>query len=182
MIFRETEIPGVVVVELDETVDERGIFARSFCTREFAEHGIAMQIAQCNVSFNRKRGTLRGLHYQAEPKSESKLVRCTRGAIFDVAVDLRPESPTYCRWVGVELDAEARRGLYIPPGCAHGFQTLCDEAEIYYLMGAAHDPALARGVRWDDPAFGIAWPMQPTAMSERDAGFPDLQPEARKPV
>ena len=181
MIFRDTNIPGVVVVELDKVADERGFFARSFCVAEFADHGIAMPVAQCSVSFNEKRGTLRGLHYQVAPSTETKLVRCTRGAMFDVAVDLRPESPTYCRWIGVELDADAHRAVFIPSGCAHGFQTLSDEAEVFYLMGEAYDPALDRGVRWNDPAFGIDWPIEPTVISERDAGFADFVPASGQP-
>ncbi len=178
MIFRATEIPGVVIVELDKIVDERGFFARSVCTREFADHGIALQAAQCNVSFNKLRGTLRGLHYQVEPKPDPKLVRCTRGMMYDVAVDLRPESPAYCRGVGVELDAETHRALFIPAGCAHGFQTLTDDVEVLYMMGEAYDPALARGVRWNDPAFGIEWPFEPTAISEPDDAYPDFEPQA----
>ena len=182
MIFRDTKIPGLMVVELDKIADERGFFARSFCARDFADHGIAMRVAQCSVSFNDKRGTLRGLHYQAAPSTETKLVRCTRGAIFDVAVDLRPESPTYCRWIGMELDADAHRAMFIPSGCAHGFQTLSDQAEVFYLMGEAYDPALDRGVRWNDPSFAIKWPLEPTMISKRDAGFPSLRPATGNPV
>ncbi len=182
MIFRDTEIPGITVVELDKRADERGFFARSYCAREFADHGIAMGVAQCNVSLNDKRGTLRGLHYQAAPSTETKLIRCTRGAIFDVAVDLRPESPTYRRWIGIELDADAHRAMFIPSGCAHGFQTLSDAAEVFYLMGEAYDPALDRGVRWNDPALAIKWPLEPTVISKRDAGFPSLPPSTGKPA
>ena len=177
MIFRATEIPGAGVVDLEKRADERGFFGRSFCTDEFADHGIGMRVAQCNVSVSERRGTLRGLHYQAEPKPHSKLVRCTRGKIFDVAVDLRPDSPAYCRWIAVELDAATHRALFVPAGCAHGFQALTDDVEVLYLMGEAYDPALDRGVRWNDPAFGIAWPMEPTVMSERDAGLADFRPE-----
>ncbi len=178
MIFRDTELPGVVVVDLDKTADDRGFFARSYCAREFADHGIAFEVVQCNVSANARRGTLRGLHYQAEPKPAPKLVRCTRGTLYDVAVDLRPDSPAYCRWVGVELDAAGHRALYVPAGCAHGFQTLSDDVEALYLMGAAYDEALARGVRWNDPAFAISWPLAPTVISERDAGYADFRPAA----
>ncbi len=178
MIFRATEIPGVAIVDLDKLLDERGFFARSFSTGEFADHGVPIEAAQCNVSVNRLRGTLRGMHYQAAPKPDPKLVRCTRGTMYDVAVDLRPESPMYCRWVGVELDAATHRALFIPAGCAHGFLTLTDDVEVLYVMGAAYDPALARGVRWDDPAFAIAWPCPPTAISERDRGYPDFAPRA----
>ena len=181
MIFRDTDIPGVVVVELEKIADERGFFARGFCAAEFADRGLAMAVAQCNVSLNLRRGTLRGLHYQAEPKPDARLVRCTRGAMFDVAVDRRPASPTYCRWMGVELDAAAHRALFVPAGCAHGFQTLTDDVEVVYLMGEAYDPALDRGVRCNDPAFAIDWPIEPTVMSERDAGFADFLPAAGKP-
>ena len=174
MIFRDTDLPGVVVVELDKIADERGFFARSFCAAEFAGRGLAMEVAQCNVSFNARRGTLRGLHFQAEPRPHARLVRCTGGAMFDVAVDLRPDSPAYCRWIGVELDAAAHRALFVPAGCAHGFQTLTDDVEVLYLMAEAYDPALDRGVRWNDPAFGIDWPIEPTVMSGRDAGFADF--------
>ncbi len=178
MIFRATEIPGVAIVDLDKLLDERGFFARSLCTGEFADHGVPIEAAQCNVSVNRLRGTLRGMHYQAAPKPDPKLVRCTRGTMYDVAVDLTPEPPLYSRWVGVELDAATHRALFIPAGCAHGFLTLTDDVEVLYVMGAAYDPELARGVRWDDPAFAIAWPCPPTAISERDRGYPDFAPQA----
>ena len=176
MIFAETEVPGVLAVELEKLGDERGFFARSFCAEEFARHGLAAAFVQVNISFNRRRGTLRGLHYQAEPKPEPKLVRCTRGAIFDVAVDLRPGTATYCRWTARELSAGNHRALYVPAGCAHGFITLEDDSEVCYLMGAAYDPELARGVRWNDPAFAIAWPLQPSVISARDAGYADFVP------
>ena len=176
MIFRETDLAGVVIVDLERLADERGTFARSFCEREFGENGLTMRVVQCNVSTNPHRGTLRGLHYQAEPRAEPKLVTCTRGRIYDVAVDVRPQAPTFCRWVGVELDAESGRALYIAAGYAHGFQTLTDDVVVSYLMGEAYDPSLARGVRWNDPAFAIHRPLAPTAISERDAGFADIQP------
>ena len=175
MKFKPTRVPGVLVVELDRHEDERGFFARSFCEREFREHGLADRFVQANVSYNRRRNTLRGLHYQAEPKPEPKLVRCTRGRIFDVAVDLRADSPSYCGWVGVELSEANRAGLYVPPGCAHGFLTLEDGSEVLYLMGAEYDPALARGVRWDDPAFSVVWPASPEVISARDAAYLDLR-------
>ena len=174
MIFQETEIPGVITVELERFSDERGFFARSYCADEFAEHGLNAGFVQANISFNRQRGTLRGLHYQAEPTPEPKLVRCTRGAVFDVAVDLRRKSRSYCRWVGIELNQENRRALYVPPGCAHGFITLENDAEVTYLMGAPYVPELARGVRWDDPAFAIRWPAHPTVISDRDASYRDF--------
>lgn len=176
MIFTETDIPGVAVVELERLDDARGFFARSFCAEEFAAHGLESAFVQANVSYNARRGTLRGLHYQAEPRPEAKLVRCTRGAIFDVAIDLRADSARYRRWVGRELTAENRRALHIPAGCAHGLLTLEDDTEVMYLMGAAYDPALARGVRWNDPVFAIDWPFAPTFVSERDAAYPDFAP------
>jgi len=177
VIFEQTAIPGVVLIELEKISDERGFFARGFCAETFAAHGLADQFVHANISFNHHRATLRGLHYQAEPQPEPKLVRCTRGAVFDVAVDLRPESASYCRWVGYELSADNHRALYIPPGCAHGFITLVDACELFYLMGAAYEPTLARGVRWNDPAFAIDWPLQPQVLSERDATYPDFAPD-----
>jgi len=174
MKFTATKIAGVTVVETEPVDDDRGSFARTFCGAEFAAAGLALKVAQANLSRNRRRGTLRGMHYQAEPKPEPKLVGCLRGSIFDVAVDLRPDSPTYCGWTGVELTESNGRALFIPPGCAHGFLTLTDDTLVSYLMGAFYDPALARGVRWDDPAFGIDWPDRPTVISARDAAYPDF--------
>ena len=176
VIFEDTEIPGVVVIDLDRIEDDRGFFARSFCAGEFADRKLCKSFVQANISFNRLRGTLRGMHYQADPKPEPKLVRCTRGAIFDVAVDLRTDSPTFRCWTGRELTANNHRALFVPLGCAHGFVSLVDDTEVFYLMGAAYDPALARGVRWNDPAFAIDWPMQPTTLSDRDASYPDFLP------
>ncbi len=173
MKFTAAHIPGVVLVEIEPIEDERGFFARSFCAEEFAAQGLATSFVQANTVFNDARGTLRGLHYQAAPKPEPKLVRCTAGAVFDVAVDLRPDSPTHRRWSGHELSAANRCALHIPAGCAHGLLTLADETEVSYLMGAAYDPALARGVRWNDPAFAIDWPAGPLVISERDAGYAD---------
>ena len=172
MTFTPTPLAGAYVLELDRREDERGFFARAFCQREFAERGLNPRIAQCNVSFNAKRGTLRGMHYQAAPHEEAKVVRCTQGAVWDVIVDLRLASPTFKRWHGVELSAENRRALYIPEGLGHGFQTLSDDAEVLYLMSEFYHPDSARGVRWDDPAFGIAWPLPSPRVSERDRGFP----------
>ena len=180
MIFRETEVEGVRIVEVEPHTDERGLFARSFCTDEFATAGIAMTVVQTNISRNPSRGTLRGLHFQAEPAPEPKLVRCTAGRIFDVAVDLRPTSPSFCHWTGVELDAEAHNGLYIPTGCAHGFLTLSDDTEVTYLMGAVYAPDLARGVRWNDPAFAVTWPFEPSTLSDKDATYPDFDPDTTK--
>ena len=156
--------------------DERGFFARTFCVDEFQAHGLNARLAQCSISFSKRRGTLRGMHYQTEPQAESKLIRVTRGAIFDAIIDLRPGSPTFKRHVVAELTADNRRMLYVPEGCAHGFQTLEDGTEVFYQMSAAHAPALARGVRWNDPAFGIQWPqVERRIMNERDATYPDFQ-------
>jgi dTDP-4-dehydrorhamnose 3,5-epimerase len=165
-----------MVLDLERREDERGFFARSFCQHEFAAHGLDVSVAQCNVSFNRRRGTLRGMHWQVEPHGEAKLVRVTRGALWDVIVDLRPGSATYCRGFGVELTADNRRGLYIPVGFAHGFQTLSDDVEVFYQMSAFYVADAQRGVRWDDPAFGIEWPIRPPFLSERDATYPDFDP------
>jgi dTDP-4-dehydrorhamnose 3,5-epimerase len=178
MRLSQTPLPGAWVLELEPLGDERGWFARTFDADEFAAHGLDAAVVQCNASFNAGRGTLRGMHYQAEPHGESKLVRCVRGAIFDVAVDLRADSPTHLRWHGVELSAENRRALYIPAGLAHGFQTLTDDTEVLYQMGHRHVPDAARGVRWNDPAFGIEWPPcdGERTISERDASYPDFAP------
>ncbi|HEY5344213.1 MAG TPA: dTDP-4-dehydrorhamnose 3,5-epimerase [Solirubrobacteraceae bacterium] len=178
MRFVETPLPGAWAIELEEIEDDRGWFARTFDAEEFRARGLNPDVVQCNASFNHRRGTLRGMHYQAEPHGESKLVRCVRGAIFDVAVDLRPDSPTGRAWHGVELSAENRLAFYIPAGLAHGFQTLTDNSEVLYQMGDPYVPEAARGVRWDDPAFGIEWP-EPDGeriISERDAGYPDFKP------
>ena len=176
MIFSATALSGVQIVDPEILRDERGHFARTYCAEEFARASIVFSTIQCNTSFNAKRGTLRGLHYQAAPAGEPKLVRCTRGAVFDVAVDLRKDSPSYCGWVGTELSAENGRALFIPDGCAHGFVTLLDASEVFYQMGAAYAPALARGVRWNDPAFAIAWPIQPAIIAPRDAAYADFTP------
>lgn len=178
MRFTQTPLPGAWVIDLERLGDERGWFARTFDARELAVRGMNPTVVQCNASFNRRRGTVRGLHYQAEPHGESKLVRCVRGAIFDVAVDLREGSPTRCRWHGVELSGENARAYYIPAGLAHGFQTLTDDCEVIYQMGHRYVPDAARGVRWDDPAFAIQWPEPdvPRTISERDRAFPDYVP------
>lgn len=176
MIFTATEVQGVFVVTAERHVDVRGWFARSYCVDEFAHQGIDFDLVQTSVSYNHRRGTLRGMHYQAAPAPEPKLVRCTRGRIFDVAVDLRGSSPTFCRWTSVELDPERGQALYIPPYCAHGFLTLEDSTEVHYSMGARHAPQLARGVRWDDAVFRIEWPFRPVVISERDTQFPDFVP------
>jgi dTDP-4-dehydrorhamnose 3,5-epimerase len=176
VIFTAMPLAGAFVVDPERIEDERGFFARTWCAREFEKHGLDPRLAQCNVSFNRRRGTLRGMHYQAEPHAEAKLVRCTRGAIHDVIVDLRPGSTTCRRWVAVELTAENRRMLYIPEGFAHGFQTLEDETEVFYQMSVPFHPAAARGVRHDDPALGIAWPLDVGVISQKDRGYPLLGP------
>jgi dTDP-4-dehydrorhamnose 3,5-epimerase len=173
VIFRETPLPGVVVVEPERLADERGWFARTFAAEEFEAHGLEPAVVHCNVSFNEHRGTLRGMHYQEEPRAECKLVRCTRGALYDVAVDLRAESPTYLRWHAVELTEENGLAFYLPRGIAHGFKTLADGTEVHYQMSEAYSPDHARGVRWDDPAFAIDWPDGEPIVSERDRSFPD---------
>ncbi len=172
LIFRSTELGGVWLLELERRTDLRGHFARTFCTEEFAAYGLASTFVQCNLSFNEHRGTLRGMHWQAQPYSEGKLVRCTRGAVFDVVVDLREDSPTLHQWMGAELTAENGRALYIPPNFAHGFQTLSDNSEVFYQMTETYHGELARGARWDDPAFGISWPLSGPLLSERDLTHP----------
>ncbi len=158
MIFSETKLRGAFVVEPEKRVDERGYFACSFSQEEFAEHGLNSRIVECNVSFNLRRDTLRGMHYQAAPHGQAKLVRCTRGAIYDVIIDLRPASPTFRQWIGIDLTADNSRLLYVPEDFAHGFQTLAENTEVFYQMSASYAPASERGVRWDDPAFHIEWP------------------------
>jgi dTDP-4-dehydrorhamnose 3,5-epimerase len=172
--FAPTPLPGLLVVDLEPARDDRGWFARTFDGRELAAAGIEMEVAQANASFNPRAGTLRGLHYQAEPHAEQKLVRCTRGAIFDVAVDVREGSATRGRWFGLELAADDQRMLYLPPGFAHGFQTLVDDSEVDYLIAPEYVPDAARGVRWDDPAIGVEWPEAERIISERDRGLPLL--------
>lgn len=163
-------------VEISPVADERGLFARTFCAETFAGHGMAAHFPHQNTSFNPRRGTLRGLHLQAEPSPEAKLVRATRGRVFDVAVDLRPASPTYRQWTSVELSADRRNAIYIPAGCAHGFLTLDDDSEVFYLMSETYVPALARTYRWNDPAFGVSWPFEPLVISARDAAAEDYLP------
>lgn len=174
MRFLETEIPGAWVIEPDTYPDERGLFARVYCRESFIRHGLNPEVAQGNASFSPRRGTLRGMHYQAPPAAEAKLVRCTSGAIFDVVLDLRVESPSFRRWRAEVLTAENRRMLYIPEGCAHGLLTLADDTEVSYLISHPYAPEHARGVRWDDPAFGIAWPEPVQVIGERDRTYPDF--------
>jgi dTDP-4-dehydrorhamnose 3,5-epimerase len=177
MIFRHTEIAGVWVIEPERLEDERGFFARTWDPKELGQRGLNPELAQCSISYNRARGTLRGLHYQAAPYEEAKLVRCTAGAIFDVAVDLRPGSSTLREWFGAELSAENRLALYVPQGCAHGFLTLEDDSEVHYQISQAYVPEAARGARWDDAAFGITWPGEVVVINERDRSYPDFRLE-----
>lgn len=171
MKFLETPLAGLCVVEIEPFNDTRGFFARSFCAKEFDLNGLGRNVAQCNVSFNEKAGTLRGLHFQSEPHGEAKLVRCTHGAIYDVAVDIRPGSDTYLKWYATELTAENRRMLFIPQGFAHGFQTLTDRSEVFYLMFEMFHPESARGMRWDDPRLKIDWPIANPIISDKDRQF-----------
>ncbi len=174
MIFQKTKLEGAWIVDLNRLEDERGFFARSFCQREFAEHGMNPHIAQCNVSYNRRKHTLRGMHLQIHPFQEAKLVQCTQGAIYDVIVDLRQDSSTFGEHVGIILSASEYRMLYIPEGFAHGFLTLQDDTNVFYLMSEFYAPESARGFRWNDPAFGIIWPADAEVISERDARYPDF--------
>jgi dTDP-4-dehydrorhamnose 3,5-epimerase len=167
---------GAYLMELELVADERGFFARTWCADEFRQLGLNAKLAQCSISSNTRRGTLRGMHYQAEPYAEAKLVRCCSGAIYDVIVDLRPSSPTYCKWSAAELSSANRKMLYVPEGFAHGFQTLVDNTEVSYQISAAYQPEYARGVRWNDPAFGIAWPISHPILSARDRAFADHTP------
>ncbi len=174
MNIRPTALAGVLVVSPTVNADERGLFARTYDAALFAAAGLPTAWPQCNTSWNARKGTLRGLHYQAEPRPDPKLIRCTRGRIFDVAVDLRKNSASFGRWTGVELSERNRDALAVPAGCAHGFMTLEDDCEVFYMMGDVYVPELARGVRWNDPAFAIEWPGEPTTMSGKDAGWPDF--------
>lgn len=173
--FLETSLAGVFVIEPERHCDERGFFARTFCAKEFARRGLEARIAQCSISFNPKRGTLRGMHLQIVPYEEVKLVRCIRGGVYDVALDLRHDSPTLGRWQAVELTANNGRLFYLPGGVAHGFLTLEDDTEVSYQISESYHPECARGVRWDDPAVGIRWPFAPVLLSARDASFSDLK-------
>ena len=174
MHFTETKLKGAYILDLKPIEDERGFFARTFCVQEFEAHGLNPCVVQCNVSYNKHKGTLRGMHYQSAPHAEAKLVRCICGAIYDVIIDLRPESPTFKQWVGVELTASNRRMLYVPEGLAHGFQTLEDETEVFYQMSEFYFPQSAQGVRWDDPAFQIDWPPAERVISPKDISYPDF--------
>ncbi len=176
MVFTEMKLKGAFVIDLERNEDERGFFARTFCVDEFQAHGLNARLIQCSISFNKCRGTLRGMHWQAPPQMECKLVRVTRGAIHDVIIDLRDGSPTFKQHVAIDLAEDSHRQVYVPEGCAHGFQTLTENAEVYYQMSAAYAPGLVRGVRWDDPAFGIEWPaVAERIINERDATYPDFK-------
>ena len=181
MKFIPTELPDAFVLELERHEDERGFFARAWCRDELADHGLVSELAQCSISRNSSSGTLRGMHFQNAPHEEAKLVRCTAGSIFDVIIDLRYNSPTYSKWVGIELEAEQGNALYVPKGFAHGFQTLADGSDVLYMISDPYVPEAASGVRWDDPAFGIEWPHAETrTISERDLAWPDYQLESRR--
>ena len=174
MIFTETELPGAYVLDLERREDDRGFFARAWCMNELGDHGLETRIVQANVSFNNRKGTLRGMHMQVAPHAEVKVIRATRGSVLDVIVDLRPDSPTFKRWTGVELSAGNGRALYVPEGFAHGYQTLEDDTETFYLVSEFYAPDAERGLRWDDPALGIEWPDPENAiLSDKDASWPD---------
>ena len=182
MIFRETPLPGAYIIEVEPVCDERGFFARSFCRREFRAHGLNHELVQCSISFNRKKGTLRGMHYQVPPHEEAKVVRCITGAIYDVIIDLRPDSPSYKQWYSLELTSTGEQGttdryrmLYIPEGFAHGYQTLEDDTELLYQIGEYYHPESARGIRWNDAAFQIRWPLPDPFLSEKDGNYADFE-------
>lgn len=176
MVFNPTNFKGVYLIELEPLEDDRGFFARTFCREEFARYGLNPQVVQCNLSYNRKKGTLRGMHYQLAPHEEARLVSCVSGRIYDVIIDLRADSTTYCKWIAVELSARgSRRMIYIPEGFAHGFQTLEDDCEVFYQMSESYAPECVRGIRWNDPAFSIQWPEDQRIISERDRGYADFE-------
>jgi dTDP-4-dehydrorhamnose 3,5-epimerase len=175
MLFNELSLLGAFVVHPERSEDSRGYFARTFCRDEFASHGLAGDFVQCSTSFNVRRGTLRGMHFQLAPYEEIKLVRCTRGAVLDVIVDLRPNSRSFCQWFALELTARNGYAVYIPGGIAHGFQTLVDEAEVFYQMTERYHPESHAGVRWDDPTFGIDWPIRPAILSRKDASYKNFR-------
>ena len=180
MIFKELALPGAYIIQLQPIEDERGFFARSWCRREFEEAGLNSHLVQCNISFNRKKGTLRGMHLQLPPHAEAKLVRCTQGAVYDVIIDLRGDSPTYLQWKGETLTAENRNAILVPKGFAHGFLTLEDASEVFYQMSDFYAPESSTGVRWDDSEFGIKWPFEPGVISEKDQGYGDFDPDRFK--
>lgn len=180
MKFLKTEIMGLFIVELETHNDERGFFARTFCPQEFKSRGLNPQLDQCSLSYNKHAGTLRGIHYQIEPFEEAKLVRCSRGKIFDVCVDLRSDSPTFLHHVTCELDSEMHRALYIPEGCGHGFQTLVDQTEVFYQISSEYAPQASRGLRYDDPGLAIDWPFKPSVISEKDLSYPLIETLERR--
>jgi dTDP-4-dehydrorhamnose 3,5-epimerase len=175
MIFTNGSLEGAYIIDLQKHGDSRGFFARTYCQREFAEHGLATDMVQTNMSFSAEQGTLRGLHYQLPPHEEAKLMRCTQGAVYDVTVDVRPDSPTFMQWMGVELTAENRRIVYVPEGCAHGFLTLIDDTEVSYQVSAFYTPGVERGIRFNDPAFAIEWPTELRVVSDKDRSWPDFE-------
>jgi dTDP-4-dehydrorhamnose 3,5-epimerase len=175
MIFTETELKGAYIIDLERREDDRGFFARTWCQNEFEAHGLVARIVQANTSYNKLKGTLRGMHYQRAPYAETKLVRAVRGAIVDVIVDLRPDSPTYKRWIGVELTADNRRALFVPEGFAHGFQTLEDNTDVSYQVSAFYTPGAEGGARYNDPSFDIQWPLPISVISDKDATWPDFE-------
>ena len=174
MIFKETKLPGAYILDLEKHEDDRGFFARTFCRKELESHGLIPDVAQANTSLSKIRGTLRGMHYQKSPYEETKLVRCTRGALYDVIIDLRPDSPAYKQWVGVELTADNYRMLFVPKNFAHGFITLADDTEANYLVSQFYAPGSELGIRWNDPVFDIKWPIDVAVISEKDANWPDF--------
>jgi dTDP-4-dehydrorhamnose 3,5-epimerase len=180
MIFTETKLSGAFIITIQRIEDQRGFFARTFCQSEFREHGLNPNLVQCNISYNRKVGTLRGMHFQVNPHWEAKLVQCVRGSIFDVIIDLRPESPTYTEHIGVTLTAQDHNMLFVPERFAHGFITLEDDTDVFYQMSEFYTPASARGFRWNDSVFEIKWPLQPSILSERDASYPEFSPDLLK--
>ena len=173
MIFKETTLRNAFLIEIEKREDQRGFFARTWCKREFAANNLNVNLVQANIAVSKKRGMLRGMHYQAAPYEEAKLVRCTTGAIFDVIIDLRPDSSTYKQWVGFELTGESHRMIYVPEGFAHGYQTLTEHAEVFYQVSQVYSPESERGVRYDDPAFGIKWPVEALVISDKDKSWPD---------
>ncbi len=174
MIFKETKLKGAFIIEINQLTDDRGFFGRSWCANEFKQYGLKTNVVQANTSFSKKKGTLRGMHFQNDPYQETKLIRCTRGAIFDVIIDLRPDSPTYKQWYGVELTQDNYKMLYVPEDFAHGFITLKDDSEVTYLVTQFYTPGAEAGLRWDDKQFGIQWPLSPTVISDKDRNHPDF--------
>jgi dTDP-4-dehydrorhamnose 3,5-epimerase len=176
VIFTPTPLGGALVIEVEPDADERGLFARTWCRRELEARGLETRVAQCSTSFNTRKGTVRGMHYQSSPCAETKIVRCTRGSVYDVIIDLRPDSPTFTRHFGIVLTPDDRKAVYVPPGFAHGFQTLEDNSEVFYQMSEFYSPEHSRGVRWNDPAFQVPWPPGDRIVSERDRSYPDFRP------